>query len=284
MRTRDLRLPALDGHPLAAVLFEPERPAGRTALISAAMAVPGGFYHRLAAFLCERGWTVLTYDYRGIGASRPPGGLRGFRASARDWAELDMAGAVAWAAANGAGRLALIGHSFGGQAAGLLPDLEPVRAMLTVSALSGYGGLQPGFEKVRVWFYVQLVFPLLCALYGYLPWSRFARGEDLPKAAALEWARWCRSPEYLFGDPALDARARFARFTAPIMAYSVSDDVWGSPASVAAMMSGYNRAPVEHCTLRPEDAGLARLGHLGYFLPGGEPLWPAGAAWLEAHV
>jgi hypothetical protein len=60
--------------------------------------------------------------------------------------------------------------------------------MITVSAQSGYWGLHPGNEKYQVWFFAHVGFWLQTTLYGYLPWSCFARGEDLPKKAALEWA------------------------------------------------------------------------------------------------
>ena len=284
MDTTEIQLPALDGFFLSATVYEPAVPVRRVAIISAAMAVPQSFYRHLAGYLASQGWLVLTYDYRGVGASRP-GRLRGFQATAREWVEQDIAGAVAWTMDKYPGtKLVLIGHSFGGQVAGLLPDLGQVRAMVTVSAQSGYWGLQPGLEKVKVWFYVQLIFPALCALYGYLPWSRFARGEDLPKGAALEWARWCRSPEYLFGDPTLDARRRFTRFTAPILAYSVDDDVWGSAPAVDAMMAGYSAARIERRHLHPSDAGTAKLGHLGFFLPKAERLWPGMVAWVEARL
>ena len=47
------------------------------------------------AFSRESGIPTLTYDYRGIGLSRPRA-LRGFRAAIEDWAEYDCAGAIAW--------------------------------------------------------------------------------------------------------------------------------------------------------------------------------------------
>ncbi len=283
MQVSDLPIAALDGCELAATVFTPAGPPDRVAIISAAIAVPGTFYRHLAGYLAGQGWLALTYDYRGIAKSRPAD-LKGFHATARQWAEEDMAGALAWAKARyPQAEIVLIGHSFGGQAAGLLPDLSRVRAMVTISAQSGYWRLQPGFEKVKVWFYVHIVFPSLCALYGYLPWSRFARGEDLPKAAALEWASWCRLPDYLFDDPALDARRRFARFTAPILAYSVDDDVWGSAKAVEAMMAGYTAAQVERRHIHPSDAGTGRLGHLGFFLPKAARLWPAMLDWVEGQ-
>ncbi len=276
-----MRIPALDGYPLAATLY-PAASAGDSAvIISAATAVPRGFYRHYAGHLAAQGHTVLTYDYRGQGESRPAR-LGGFSARMRDWAEQDMAAVLAWAAGKlQPRRLFVIGHSFGGQGLGLLADTRPVTAMVTLSAQSGYWGLQPGLEKYRVALSVYLVFPALAHLLGYLPWSRLLRGEDLPKGVALEWARWCRHPDYFFGDRTLASRQNFPRFNAPILAYSFSDDVWGSRRSVDDMMARYTGARVERRHRTPADAGVARLGHVGFFLPSARKLWDEVDEWLR---
>src|SRR3546814_11795643 len=41
-------------------------------IINAATGVLARYYHRYAAFLAGRGFDAITYDYRGIGDSRPP--------------------------------------------------------------------------------------------------------------------------------------------------------------------------------------------------------------------
>ena len=58
-------------------------------------------------------------------------------------------------------------------------------------------------------------------------WSWFSSAEDLPKGVALQWSRWCRDRQYLLGDNALPLH-RYDTFTAPVLAYSFSDDKWGT--------------------------------------------------------
>src|SRR5688572_17742879 len=84
---QDLRLVAADGYRIGARLFEPKAPLG-TVVIHGATAVPQKFYWRFAKYLSNRGLRVVTYDYRGVGASKPST-LRGFRATLSDWALLD---------------------------------------------------------------------------------------------------------------------------------------------------------------------------------------------------
>ena len=88
------RLAARDGYALGATLFRPRADSGRAALVMAATGVPQEYYAKFAAYLAGRGFTVLTFDYRGIGRSRS-GDIRALNARMRDWAELDGAAALA---------------------------------------------------------------------------------------------------------------------------------------------------------------------------------------------
>lgn len=271
---------AADGYPLAATFFD-ARNASTAVLVNSATAVPRRFYQRFAGFLQGRGWHALTYDYRGIGESRPPS-LRGFDARMRDWALLDMTAMIDWITSEIAPqRLFVVGHSFGGQAVGMLGNGSRIDAVVGVSAQSGHWAVQGGNEPVKVRIIVTVLIPLLARLFGYFPWSRFARGEDLPKGVALEWAGWCRDPDYLLGDATLPLD-RYGSFAAPVLAYSVEDDDWGTRRAVDDMMRAYANVTRRH--LRPSDYGLARLQHMGYFREGSEPIWQEAIQWLDEMV
>jgi predicted alpha/beta hydrolase len=282
VRVESAVIPALDGFALAGTRYAPAaNPTETVVVINAATAVPQRYYRSFATFLAERGYTAITYDYRGIGGSRPPS-LRGFTARARDWALLDMAGVVDWVhASDAARRLFLIGHSYGGQTAGLLPNGDRVSAMVTSSSQSGYWALQGGFQKVAVALHAYFTLPVLAQLFGYVPWSRFSAAEDLPKAFALEWAAWCRQPRYLLDDHTLPLD-RFAQFRAPVLALSFADDTWGTRAAVDAMMGAYPQVERRHIT--PTDVGLEAIGHFGFFRKQSAVLWPAIVDWLEQQA
>lgn len=274
---RDVCVIAADGYALAATLYEPPG-ADTVVLVNSATAVPRRFYQRFAFYLQQHGWSVLTYDYRGIGGSRPPS-LRGFAATMRDWTFLDMTAAVDWIARELAPRrLFVVGHSFGGQTFGMVENAARADAMVGVSAQSGHWGVQGGREPKRVRLIVTVIIPLLSRLFGYFPWSWFARGEDLPKGVALEWAGWCRKRNYLLDDEALPLE-RYRRFEAPVLAYSIEDDDWGTRRAVDEMMRAYGNVTRRHAA--PADYGLPRLGHTGFFREGAEPLWREMVNWLE---
>ncbi|WWL43954.1 alpha/beta fold hydrolase [Pseudomonas parakoreensis] len=58
-------------------------------IINAATSVRCRHYSRFADYLFANGFDVITYDYRGIGESRPAT-LRGLEASWTDWGALDF--------------------------------------------------------------------------------------------------------------------------------------------------------------------------------------------------
>lgn len=276
-----LRISARDDYALAATLCRPDRGFRGAVIVSSATAVPRRFYRHFAAELAAAGYAVVTYDYRGIGESAPAS-LKGFDARTRDWGLLDMAGVIDWAYDElGAAKLFLVGHSVGGQVAGLLDNADKIDGMVTVSAQSGYWAIQGGEQKWLAGFHMHVTFPVLTRLVGYMPWSWLGNALDLPKGPALEWSRWCRDPNYLLGDESLPLE-RFAMFEAPVLAYSIGDDKWGTQLAVNAMMSAYPNVERRH--IEPADHGMASIGHFGYFRPASRPLWGDAIDWLNARA
>jgi len=274
----DQWVPAADGFELAATLYTSDG-ADTVVLINSATAVPRRFYGAFAAYVQGLGWSAVTYDYRGIGGSRPSS-LRGFGARMRDWALLDMTAMIDWIRSSlEPRRLFVVGHSFGGQALGMVENAACVDAMVGVSAQSGYWGLQGGSEPARARLFVTVLIPVFSRLLGYFPWGWFGPGEHLPKYVALEWARWCRDPDYLLGDPTLPL-ARYRDWEGRVLAYSIDDDDWGTAQSVDSMMRAYGNVTRRH--IRPVDYGLERLGHVGFFRDGSQPIWRETADWLDS--
>ena len=272
-----LTVPATDGFALGATWHGAERPA-RVALIAPATGVRRRLYEGYARYLAESGWGVLTWDWRGTGDSRPRS-LRGFPATMRGWAERDLEGVLRWARARfPAAPLAVVGHSFGGQAIGLAPSARDVAAVVTVAAQSGYWGHWP---PPRRYLYARPLARLAAApdpRLRLLPGPAAADRRGPAAGVALEWARWCRRPEYLG-----DWRGH-AAFTAPILALSFADDPYAPRAAVEALHARYGKGDFRHRHLPPRDVGVERIGHFGFFRPGIEPLWRETADWLTRLV
>lgn len=275
----DLTLTADDGYALSARLHAPSGDARASVVIHGATATPRRYYDRFARWLAAQGYRVLTYDYRGIGGSRP-GSLRGFSATMRDWAARDAAAAVKHLRARHPDApVLMIGHSFGGQALGLSEALLDVHAAVMVGAQFGYEGHWDPLPRARLAVVWRAILPASIALFGYLPgWTGI--GEDLPSGVAREWAGWCKSPGYLT-DAVPEARARFAGLRAPVLFYSFTDDDFAPGRAVRHYLSALTRARVTHRRLRPEDLGRP-IGHFGFFRPAfADTLWPEVARFFD---
>ncbi|MBV9560656.1 MAG: alpha/beta fold hydrolase [Bradyrhizobium sp.] len=285
----DIILPAADGYKLAATLFLPRGPKRHAVLINSATATPRKIYRGFAGYLARRGSAVLTYDYRGIGGSRQrtlegydqPRSLSGFEASMADWAALDATAAVNWMRERYQSLpLNYVGHSFGGQALGLLPNNAEVSRALLVAAQAGYWRLMTAPERYRVFILLNLVGTPLTRALGYAPgWTGI--GEDLPKGVFLQWTHWVNSPGYLFDDTTLAGRGNFSNFKGAMRALCLADDPWATRCAVELMCAGYSAIRPEVVTIAPGDVGAARLGHFGFFrAEHRETLWRSAAEWL----
>jgi predicted alpha/beta hydrolase len=283
----DIIVPAVDGYPLAATLFLPRGPKRYAVLINSATATPRKIYRGFAASLAQRGAAVLTYDYRGIGGSRGkdgsnrPKSLAGFKASMADWAALDITAAVSWMRERYHGLpLSYVGHSFGGQALGLLTNNAEVSRALLVASQAAYWKLMAAPECYRVWAYLNLVGLPLTNVFGYAPgWSGI--GEDLPKNVFLQWTRWVMSPRYLFDDKTLPGLENFANYRGELRALCFADDAWATQRAVGLLCTGFSAIEPDIITIRPSDIGVARIGHFGFFRPEHRyRLWSDVAAWL----
>ncbi len=286
----DITVPATDGYPLAATLFLPRGAKRHAVLINSATAVPRQYYRGFASHLARRGCAVLTYDYRGTGDSRPkapsgdgrPRSLAGFKASMSDWALRDVAAAVGWMRERYADLpFAYIGHSFGGQALGLLPNNVEISRALLIAAQAGYWKLMASPERYRVYALLNFIgLPLTRAL-GYMP-GKAGLGMDLPKDAFLQWVSWVMSPRYLF-DSRLAELKNFARYKGALRAICLSDDPWATPPAVELLCAGFSSITPEIITVTPTDAGVSRIGHMGFFrAEHRNTLWRDAADWIAA--
>jgi predicted alpha/beta hydrolase len=280
VKQSELTIAARDGYALAATRRSPSGAPRATVLIASATAVPRGFYGRFAAYLAEQGFDAITFDCRGVGGSRPKS-LRGFPGRMRDWASLDVTPAVDFAAALHPGKpLVYVGHSFGGQALGLVPNNGKVsRALLVASQVGYWRYVVPATERYRVYILLRFIGPTIARLFGYLP-GAIGLGDGLPRDVFLEWASWCLKPNYLFDDPTLGELANYPRYSGAMRAIGLADDPWATPPAITRLLQGYTGTKPEHLTLEPKKIGLKKVGHFGYFRQDARAAWRDAAAWL----
>jgi predicted alpha/beta hydrolase len=235
-------------------------------IINPATGVRARYYHYYARFLAEHGFAVLTYDYRGIGLSRPAR-LRGCGYRWRDWGELDFAAAVASMKHRGPDvPLAVVGHSIGGFLPGFAEGADMVDRVLTVGAQYAWWRDYAAERRAAMFMKWHVVMPAATALLGYFPGRRLGWLEDLPAGVAHEWSfRRARMEESYPLSERAGILARFAKVHAPILAVGLTDDDIGTPAAIGRALRYYTGSDRIQVTLAPADLGFEVIGHFGLF-------------------
>ncbi len=275
MNVTDLAIPAFDGLPLSATLYEPADVPERVAIVSSATAVPQQYYRAFARELARRGVAAVTYDYRGTGGDVAE--LKRSKARMRDWGLLDFAGIIAFVRERYPDlKIGAIGHSVGGHVLLLAPNNAQIDRAVCVAAQSGHWRYYRGFERYRIYAFMKTIMPLLTRAYGYFPGELVRFGLNLAPGVLYEWSGWCNARGYFFDDPTMTAPLSNATtLTAPVLMIGLRDDPWATPHAIDALQIGFTNAPVTRVEIDPAEVGGAAIGHLGFFRPEfRESLWP----------
>ncbi|PHN17973.1 alpha/beta fold hydrolase [Pseudomonas sp. ICMP 460] len=276
------REPAADGYLIGGFTWRHIRtdPARPVVIINAATSVRCRHYSRFADYLFANGFDVITYDYRGIGESRS-GSLRGFTASWSMWGALDFEAMLQRAQREFAGQpIDVVGHSFGGCAAGLAASGAVIRRIVTVGAQFAYWRDYQAKGRWRMFAKWHVAMPLLTALCGYFPGKRLGWLEDTPAGVVRDWCT--RAPRYEKRPSASDlGDLPFGRVKAPMLAISISDDPFGTVAAIERLLRYFDGSERTHLRIAPEDIGEKAVGHFAFFRSEYQDrLWPVALAWL----
>lgn len=260
-----LSFEAADGVSLKSSLFRPDEGSDckTSVLINSATGAPRFYYEKFASFLAEQGFTVLTYDYRGLFDSTRTPELDAV-ASMRDWGELDTEAAINFLQKERPdSKLTFLGHSIGGTLLGLAHSNTSVKAAIAIASPSGHWRHWPFPQKLFSWFGYTVFVPLVVAIRGKLP-ARYV-GTELPKGVALEWARWCKHEDFVVDNEGNALHEGFARYAGPYLFYATTDDIFAPPDSVKALAHLFKNARREHRVIRPKDWQTQSIGHFGFF-------------------
>ncbi|MBB3649370.1 putative alpha/beta hydrolase [Rhizobium sp. BK619] len=259
--------------------------AHASVIINPATGVLARYYHRYAQFLTAHGFDVLTYDYRGIGLSRPAR-LRGCGYRWREWGEKDFDAALRFIDGRADQPLYIVGHSIGGFLPGLSKHAGRIDRMLTMGAQYAYWRDYAPARRMRLLMKWHVAMPALTALFGYFPGKRLGWLEDLPAGVAHEWS--FRRARMEMSHPAAErdeVLKRFAAVTAPILAVAMSDDELGTVPAIRRTLAYYRNAEIDEVLLQPADLGFEAIGHFGLFHSRHcEGFWRDSVLWLRDGI
>lgn len=276
---------APDAAQLSGTLFMPETPDAPKALVlvCSAIGLRQQFYWSFSEWLSTREFGVMTFDYRGTGASLNGSSVRHSKAKMQDWGTYDMPAALDYLARRFPDLpIHLVGHSAGGQLLGLMPNYRRLSRVVAVASSSGYlRNLAPGLRLMGT-FLLRVYAPLFARSLGYVPTRWIGWGEDLPVKVALQWAAWCTKPGYVANAFGTEITEHFYNeFDTPILWLTATDDPIATPENVDDMLRLFTSAPVTRQRIDPGDFALEQIGHIDFFRKRNAKLWPIVTDWLS---
>lgn len=283
LKTSDLVISTADGHRLAATLYEPDAANGIVVQINSSSWTPRRYYRSFSDWLTVRGFTVLTWDYRGIGDSAT---ANEDEQNVRDWGAKDMPAITAWLKERFPGkRLVLVAHSLGGQIVGLSPNVGEFRAMLLVATAHGWWRLWPQWRRrLRMFLGYFVLLPPIIAITGRGPSWAFI-GTPIPKTIAKQMVRFGRHRRWLVDDENRPLRPHNAEIRCPVRHIVIEDDEVVPPGSDIDMADFFPNAERRRDVYAPAHWGVEQVKHFGFFrrsMP--EAAWEDVAAWLRGKT
>jgi predicted alpha/beta hydrolase len=279
---QDLTIMTQDQVKLACTYF-PGRSGGsnKFIIINSATGVNQRYYKKYASFLAEKGYDVLTYDYRGIGMSRPLK-LKGFEASFIHWGQSDFEGVLNYVSNNFRTKeLYVIGHSVGGVLIGMTPVSSSVKGFICICAQMAYYKDWTLSKRYKLYFLWHIIIPLLTKILGYFPGKKLNMMEDIPKGVVMQWHLRRKMPS--MGDQMEKAgyKMYFNTITSKIMNIGFVDDPIGTPMAISRLASLFVSADVKTEIIHPAEMGLQNIGHFGFFQQKNKDiLWETSLQWL----
>ncbi|MCC6447733.1 MAG: alpha/beta fold hydrolase [Chitinophagaceae bacterium] len=238
--------------------------ADKIVIIVSAAGVLQSFYKKIAEFFLSHNISTITFDYTGIGKSLH-GNIKKENCSLTNWGSRDLEAVIKYAIETFPNhKIILLGHSIGGQLIGLAPSSYMADKIILVAAQSGYWKFWKGVSKIRMWVNWHLLVPALTKVFGYLPSKKFSRMENLPKNVAEEWAKWCRSSNYLFADFPHNY-LYFDRIECKVTSISIDDDFFAPKKSVEWLTSKFANSSVKSLHIFPKDFQGIKIGHFSLF-------------------
>jgi len=253
------------GRAVAATFFAPPGEGKGSVLFVCAMGVNQDYYRALAVWLAANGYLAATFDFFGTGRSLI-GKLQNTNVNILQWAQADCSAMIEALCSRLPDKpLFWIGHSLGAQILPFTPNWAKVSKAIFIASGSGYWREHPPPLRRRARFLWFVVAPVLVGLLGYFPGRRLRMIGDLPAGVMLQWRRWCLNPQYAVGAEGPWARERYAAVTTQLTSLSFTDDEFMSARNTQSLESFYVHADKSIKRIAPEQVGVARIGHFGFF-------------------
>ncbi|WP_271767909.1 alpha/beta hydrolase family protein [Aquimarina algiphila] len=266
MSTQELKISTKDGYKISIIVREPNNKRKGVVQIQGGIGLSQELYSNFATYVTQNGYTTVTFDYRGIGKSKPAN-LKGFKADIIDWGELDMAGVFDWVVKKyPSDKKIMIAHSIGGALVGLMENNVRIDQLFLIASSTAYWkDMSKPYRWVMppVWSFFILIHSFI---FGYVKMKKFKLGEDVPKGVALRWWKWSKNKNYFQDDLKKSKKLhRYDQIKIPLTSIQISDDPIANKITSNKLLKYYENAQIKICEITPKQLEVAKIGHVGFF-------------------
>lgn len=267
-----------DGTTIWTSSYTPDVSNDKVIIIAPALGLTHDNYQQFASFFCRKGFSIITFDYRGTGNSAPET-LKGYKANMHQWAAQDINAVLLFAKQHYSNQeLIYIGHCIGGEILGLAPASQYVNKVVLVSSALSCARLWPWQSKIKI-AGLKFLMRMASGIFGYFPGKKLNVFGNLPQGVIYEWVNWCNNSNGLF-DNFPDNNYR--KLDVPILAITFSDDWHCPPRAVKELLGRFENSSVTWYHMKPKEIGMKRIGHIDFFrLEMIDTLWTTLSQWLS---
>ena len=261
-----IKIAAADGYKLGAIYGRPVGESIGGIILSSATGIRKEFYISFAYYLIQNGYSVLLFDYRGIGESAPDD-LKTSHSYMHEWGTLDMNAVLDYMVnEKGLTDIIWVGHSVGGQLIGFISNHHHIRKVIAISAAFGYWKYLPSPVKWKIWSLWFFVGPLMVWAFGYGAMKKIGWGENLSRNMMKEWREWCLSKTYFSAMLQRELNMdKFYGFNVPIISVYMSDDYLANDKTAPLMLRFFPNTRTKLIKLDVEQYTSQKVGHVGVF-------------------
>ncbi|MCU7615126.1 alpha/beta fold hydrolase [Chryseobacterium sp. GMJ5] len=254
-------------------VFRPEKSNHKIILINSATGVKQYIYYSFAQFFTEKGFTVITYDYRGIGLSEPEN-IKKSKASMKIWGTEDYHCLTNYITQNFPNdKKYCLGHSVGALLLGMSRGSIIFDAFVFVGTQNAFIGNLKWRTKVEAFFGFGIVQPFVTELLGYFPAQWFGLGESLPKNCAYDWRTLIlnrKSTNRLLEQTA-DCSKELSQ---KVLVIRAEDDAWLTEKGVMSLLNDtYPNVTPSYRFIRTSESEKGKIGHINFFRSYNKKLW-----------
>lgn len=282
---KELFLKNPDDFNLSVKIFEPENAIGKLLLINSATGVKQQVYFSFAKYMSQNGFTVITYDYSGIGESKPKN-MKNFKSSMRVWGTRDFKTITEFIKKKYPQEEKFcLGHSVGALILGMNADSAIFRKFVFVATQDAYMGNLKFNIAVTALFGFGIALPITTTLFGYFPAHWFGLGETLPKGVAYDWRTLILHPKStsrLYEKNEVDFSKNLTQNTLILHA---EDDPWVTEKGMKNLLKNvYPNLQKNFREIKISESEKKEIGHINFFRSFNKKLWKIVLNYLQKKV